>query len=543
LRLWRPTATGATPRALPYGEKIMALDALRSGFIELCIDPSLNYYSPNCRIIVEGALPPTPYAGSTPPAADTVVKVPSAGQAIAMFGNGVLAAALAKVLCACPSNLDVYALPRTPTVGNVAAVYSLDFTGSLATGDGNIQLFLGDENWITDVTITNGMTATQIVAAVATAIGLLTISYGFPYAVTAYTTGDLKVTLTAIDPGSVGNYLNPVWNYTGQNNLAPPGVTMAVTRTTAGAGAWTLTTANAYAAILQECCYDAYVLLTDDQGDAGRQGDFKTWLESQWSCNTPQCFGHGYVWNSGTLGQILATGNNAAVFNRLAFPVNDVNPPYLLIAEYAALSACIACTNPETNIQGETYGILSCTYRPMSCSQPWHVDDRKQLSAAGFVTWGPATRGSGVFTNPMIYEDITNYLYDALGRPNVTFRSTNMRRWAKSFAASVAAFLETTFDGLSFFDTGTTIKTGVRASTPALAYARILAWLRDQEGTSISQIADPTTQVQFTSDMDVAAPCRGVPGKYYLRLVVGPPVRIAKIVTTLLPKLITNCNR
>ena len=240
---------------------------------------------------------------------------------------------------------------------------------------------------------------------------------------------------------------------------------------------------------------------------------------------------------------MLATASNADVLNRLAYPVNDVNPPYLLVAEYAANSASIAQSNPEISIQGEVYGVLACTYRPSSCSQPWGFTDRQQLSAAGFVTWGPASMGGGYMTQPMIYEDITNYLYDALGRPNATYKSTNIRRWAKAFAANVAAFLEDNFDGLAMFNTGTQIKEGVKASNPALARSLILTWLRGLEGSEISQIVDPTNQVTFVSDMDVAPPCQGSPGKYYLKLIVGPPIRIAKIVTTILPKLIDNCAR
>ena len=516
----------------------MALDALRSGFVTLCIDPNLNYYDPQCKVLIEGQLPDAPTDGSvTYAAADQVIEVPSAGQAAGMFGNGVLAASVAKAFCACPSGVNIFVLPRTPDVSDVAAVYTMTFDGT-ATTPGRVQIFALDADYIVDIMVNTGDTAAMIATQVAAAYNALP---GFPYTAVADTTTDANVILTAVDRGTIGNYLNPIYNYTGRPNVAPGGITMAVVRTTAGTGTWTLGQGQDYATVLGECCYDCYAPLT---GDTSLQTLLQKWLEDAWDCTKPQCFGHGYVWNEGTLGMVLATGTNAAVFNRLAYPVNDSNAPYFLIVDYAARSCCTACTNPEVNIQGETYGVLSCVSRPASCSQPWAQSDRQQLSAAGFVTWGPAQMGSGAnLTNPMIYEDITNYLYDTQGRSNATYRSTSITRWAKSFALYLASFIETTFDGLSFFEDGTQIREGVRATTRTLAYGRIVDWLRTQEGVLISTIQDQASQVVLQSDFDVAPPCHGVPGKYWLRLIVGPPIRAAQFVTRVMPRLLDNCPR
>lgn len=527
----------------------MALDALRSGFVSICIDPSLNYYDGVCKVLIEGQLPDPPddpdvqYA-----AANEVVEVQGRGrQVAALFGHGVLAAAVNTAFCACPSagptaSVKIYVLPRTPDSANVAAKYVMTFGGT-ATTAGRAQIFalnsgvLQKGEWLVDERVEIGDSAADIAEKVAAAYGWMD---DFPYEVTA--DGD-TVVLVAKDRGAIGNYLTPVYNYTNRPNVAPGGITFSVERTVTGTGAWTIdpTLGQDYATALGECCYDCYGLLT---GESRLKNLLQAWIEAQWPCFAPQCFGHGYVWDEGTLGQVLAEASNAMVFNRIPYPVNDVNPPWMLVAEYATRSCCSACLNPELNIQGDTYGVLSCIERPATCVQPWNADDRAQLSALGFVNWGPAQMGSGAtFTFPMIYEDITNYLYDEEGRPNVTWRSTSMTRWAKAFAGQVAQFLETTFDGLSFFDDGTAIRPGIQATTRALAYGEIVAWTRSQEGILISTIQDETTQIQLVSDFDVAVPCHGEPGKYWLRLIVGPPIRAARFMVRILPKLLDNCDR
>lgn len=504
----------------------MADVSLASGFIELCIGTSLNYLTPGCRILIEGQYLPVAGSGIV---ADEIIKVPSAGQVDGMFGKGsILSESLKIAFCACPANVDIYAIPRADAAGAVAAVYDMTITGP-ATSAGMFSLFMLNETYNIDVDVSSGDTVAAIAAAVVAAVPA-----EFPYDAVATATG---VTFTAKNAGTVGNYLNPVYNWRGLSNVSPLGVGVTVARTTAGSG---VLDPIDYEAALGECCYNCYAPLT---ADLPVQRALQKWLESSWDCTKPQCFGHAYVWNEGTLGQVLATGTNAAVFNRLAYPLNDPNPPYFLAAHYAALSCCTACDNPELNIQGTKHGVLSCVARPATCSQPWSLSDRKALKAAGFVTWGPASMGASNLTHPMIYEDITNYLYDNEGRPNVTFRSTSMRRWAQSFGTEFAAFLETEFDGLSFFQDGTRIREGVYGTNKNLAYGKIVAWLREQEGSKISQIINLDKQVKLVSDMDTAPKCKGTPGAYKVRLIVGPPIRASRFSVDVQPKLLDNCDR
>lgn len=453
-----------------------------------------------------------------------------------LFGAGsILGESLKKVFTQCSQYIQVWALPRPDDGSAVAASYTMTIGGP-ATTEGVFSLFMLDGEYNIQFAVTAGMTATEIAEAL-----IAEIPYNFPYSAT--NTGGV-ITWTALNGGTCGNYLAPVYNYLGLQNYAPLGVTVTCVADVIGSNNPVPLT---YVDTLGTCCYAVFCLLTDD---IPTQNALEVFIRAQWACNIPpgfngaqpQCFGHGYVWNAGTLGEVLAAADNAEVFNRWAQPLNDPNAPYFLVAAYAALTACSACSSPELAIQGPVDGVLTSISRPTTCQEPWSYPARLTLFNAGFVTWGPVTNTPQELTNPYVYSDITNNLTDALDRPNATWQSTTTRRWAANFSNILAQYLDGTFNGLSAFSDGTQIKPGVFGTTRNMMRAKIIAWLNGQAGITISALQNVDTQVILTSSLDTSPPCEGIPGNYALKLIVQPPVRINNIATTILPQLFTNCN-
>lgn len=504
----------------------MAQDVLSDGFVSLCIDPSLNFADGKCRILVEGQYTPSTALVT----ANKIVQVTNTRDLVALFGQGsILTESLRKVFCQCANNIEVYALPRLDDENAFRAVYALTVTGP-ATSDGRATLFMGDAAYNVDVRVRTGDTAAVIAAAIANAI-----PDDFPFTATVAAG---VINFTAKNGGTVGNHLNITYNWAGRSNYAPTGVSMTFTQTVVGVTD-PVPAANSYASIIGECCYSVYVLLSDN---IDWQETLRDYIRSAWACDKPQCFGHGYVYNSGSLGQILATGDNSAEFSRLAVSPDDPIFPYLKIAAYASLSACTACTNPELSVQGPTFGLLSCVSQPTTCDANFSNDDIIALRAAGFVVAGPATVGSGTLTNPYIYNDVTNYLYDDLGRSNETFRDTSSRRLAVSTAISLATKLQE-FNGLGLFTKNTTIKKGILGTTPRMMLASIRAWAKLNIGVLFSEFDDINSDIQLKTDFEVAPKCTGKPGKIHLNMRYRPPVRINEIVTNLQPALLDNCDR
>lgn len=501
----------------------MAIDSLRDGFVRLCFDPSLNVLGDQCRMVLEGQYLTT---DTQPATADTLVKVTSVRDIDAMFGTGsVLSESLKKAISCCTNDaVEIFALPRADPAGAVQAVYTMTITGT-ATSDGRIDIYWGDAKWNISRRVQTGDTPTAIAADI-----VANMPVDFPYTATA-TAG--AITLTARNGGTVGNFLNPQVNWHGRNNYMPEGVSVATVQTTPGTG--DLTALN-YASVFGECCVCCWAAL--GEGDAFQEGVVAK-LEADWACDKPQCFGHAYTYNSGSLGQILATDTNSAVLSRMAHCTTDPNFPWLKVAAYTAVSCCLTVDNPEISIQGQ-FGVLSCISAPETCSACFTFDEQEQLRESGFVVTVPVAGGQGALTSPVVTNDITNNRYDAEGRENLTFRDVSSRRLAAKTADEFAKHLQQ-FNGLGLYTKRTDIKAGVLGTNPRLMLGSIRAWAKDNVGVLFSEFDDIDRDITVRTDFEVAPACRGIPGKLYVDMVYRPPVRVGEIVVNLKPKLLDNC--
>ncbi|TAI61580.1 hypothetical protein CWO89_34320 [Bradyrhizobium sp. Leo170] len=387
----------------------MSIDSLRSGAIRICFDPSLNAYPNKCRILLEGQMLDTGTAED-----GALIKIPSLRDVDVLFGEGsVIANGLITGFGCCPNQaMEFYALPHKDlSVGaTVKAKHTITFTGP-ATSDGRIDLFMGDGRWNTSTRITEGMTEDEIATAVAQSIGH---EIGFPFDATAALG---VVTLEAKNAGTVGNCLNPIYNWHQRRDYAPQGVTAEIAQTIQGLYAGAAAPPD-YQAILGECCYCCIGMLYDKPE---WQDAMIAYIASAWSCDKPQCFGHGYTYNTGTLGQIMATDTNSAEVSRMAQCCDDPVLGYLKVAAYAAQSCCSTVDNPEMSIQGPDFGVLGCVKQPESCFQCFTFDEQQILEANGFVVTVPRIGGTGSMTSPMIVNDVTNNRYDEEGRLNATW--------------------------------------------------------------------------------------------------------------------------
>lgn len=504
----------------------MPADVLSDNFVNLCISSEANWFGEGCRILVEGQMTDD---GSS--VANKIVPVTGQMDIETRFGVGsILSESLKTVFCACPGLwASVYALARVDDAAAVKAVYTLTVTGP-ATTDGRVTIFWGNDTYKIDIGVDAGDTATVIAQAIADAI-----PDAFPYEATV--AGGV-ITLTARNAGTISNNLQAIYNWQDRINFAPDGVELALDQTVVGVGSFASVEGD-YANIVGQCCYDCYILSSDD---TDKQEALRDHIRDAWSCDKPQCFGHGYVYNRGTLGQVLADGDNSAELSRMAVCASDPVFPYLKNANYGALSCCVACVNPEVSIQGQTHGLLSCVRQPQSCDACWEWDEIVQLKANHFVVTGPANIGSGGLTNPYVFNDVTNYLYDELGRPNATWRDTSSRRLAKATAIEIATELQS-FNGLGLFTKNTAIKEKTIGTNPKLMLGRIRAWAKSKIGVLFSEFKNINEDIQVRTDFETQPECVGRPGILHWLFRYRPPVRIVRNNVSLVPELLDNCNR
>lgn len=500
----------------------MARDPFSDGFVQLCFDPSANWFGEGTKVLIEGQM-----LGSAVPA-NVIQPVTGDRDIDSNFGRGsVLAESLKYALAAGKGQISLYALPRADAVGSVAAVYTLTVTGP-ATSDGRVTLYSGEAKYNIDVRIDAGDTADVIAALVQAEV-----HPDFPF--TATVLGPV-ITFTAKNKGTVGNGLSFSYNWAARANYAPAGVSFALAQTVQGSGD---PAPNDYASVIGDCYYDVYGLLS---GNETWQEHLRDHIRDAWACDKPQNFGHGYVYNRGSLGQVLAAGDNSGELNRVAVPTSEVLFPYLIVADYAARSGISAQMNPELSIQGREYGLLSTLRKPQTCSTGWTWDEVENLQENAFVVYGPSSVGTGQLVNPFIYNDVTNFLYDDLGRANAWGRSASDRRLATSTAMAMATELQR-YNGLALFTKNTAVREGIRGTNINLITADLRAWATSQIGILFSEFENMDEDIRVETDAQIKPPCVGKPGTLHVFMRYRPPVRIDRIYTTLRPELLDNCDR
>lgn len=514
----------------------MSIDSLRSGAIRICFDPSLNVFPNKCRILVEGQMLDDAEAED-----GKLVKMTSLRDLHALFGEGSVIAEGVRTAfgCCLTQAMDIYALPRSDaTVGaTVKAVYTITITGS-AMSTGRMDFFIGDGRWNTSTRVNEGDTNAEMATAVAASLNELV---GFPFVVTVAGGGHV-ITLTAKNAGSVMNCASILYNWHERRDYAPAEVTVAVAQTVQGetdAPVGGYAPVLDYAGTLGECCYCCIAMLYDTPA---WQDEMIAYIANAWSCDHPQCFGHGYTYNLGTLGEILASDTNSAEVSRLAQCCTDPVFGWLKTAAYAAQSCCSAIDNPELSIQGPNYGALNCLRQPESCFQCFTFEEQQLLQATGFVVTVPLVGGTGAMTAPMIVNDVTNNRYDQDGRLNSTWWNVNSRRLAAATADSMAIELSR-FLSLGLFTKNTTIPIGVRGTNPRLMLGALRAWAKQNVGVLFSEFENLDRDLQLKTDFEVAPKCQGIPGKLHVFFIYRPPVRISNITVHAKPSMLDNCDK
>jgi hypothetical protein len=332
--------------------------------------------------------------------------------------------------------------------------------------------------------------------------------------------------------------MSPIYNWHQRLDYAPTGIVVDILQTSpgtnAGAGGFT---APDYAAVLGECCYCCIGMLYDN---TEWQDAMIAYIASAWDCSKPQCFGHGYTYNTGTLGQIMACDTNSAEVSRLAQCCDDPSAGWLKTAAYTTLSCCSTIDHPEMSVQGPDFGILACLRQPESCFQCFTFDEQQLLQASGFVVTVPAQGGTGSMTQPMIVNDVTNNRYDANGRLNATWWNVNARRLAAATADAAALALGQVV-GLGLFTKTTAIPVGIRGTNPKLILGQFRAWAKSNIGRLFSEFDDIDNDIKLMTDFEVAPKCQGIPGKLWIDFTYRPPVRITNIIINAKPAMLSNC--
>ena len=524
----------------------MSTKPIGSTFVQLCIDDSLNRLMDGCRVVLEGPVGDSDvYPPGEGPTAELnrMIEVKDERSIDLLFGEGsVLAESLKTAISCCRSSaISLFAVAREDYGTN--AVYQLEFdappTG--VTTRGRLDIFIADERYSTSVSVYEGQTAQEVAQAVAAALNQ---TPGLPFVATLSETLGRTVVLTAVNGGNYGNDTSILVNWHDRTDLLPEGLTWVLSRTTPGAGAAQKYTD--YQSIVGDCCACCWAVLSDD---AQFQDGAYEYIESTWDCSKPMCMTIGYTYNSGTVGQILASDTNAKYMARLAHcnpdpedpTTGDYIAPWLKVAAYATLSCCDTVANPETSIEGMSWGMLRCLQGPGSCFECFSFDDKQELIAAGFVTTSLVSPSPGQLTRPYINNDVTNNRYDSEGRENLTYRDMVSLRLIKMTSLRLTEELAQ-YQGLALFTRSTSVRAGTRGTSPKIMLGKLRAWAKSQIGVLFSEFENLDEQLIIMTEEETMPACYGDPRRILLQMTYTPPLRVRDIQVNIAPKFRQSCN-
>lgn len=563
------------------GRKV-AEPVLNDGFVRLCITDEANVAREGCKILIEGAailgsaVPPTVTilapnmtveqvsgteslkkrgkreaikADEKMLAAvarkkgtakkDVVIPIVSDRDIDNLFGAGsVLSESLRVAMCTCPS-ASFYALPRVPGANATFATIDMTITGTAETA-GRFQLYMGEGDWIIDLPVARGDTAAQIGNNLVAEINDLV---SFPYAATSAQAGTtITITFTALNAGTVGNDLTIKYNPYGRDALMAKGISVSTPgQFPEDKGIDDPADQFEYAS-LGDCCYDCIILA---DGNPTHQDALDKYLKDAWDCKEGQCFGSGYTYANGTDADEIISEyfTNAETLSKIPLKNGKTNIlGYLQAAAYGARSCCEACDRPELSIQGRVNGLLSCLRQPQSCESVFTADEKQKLKDNGFSIVSPVGQGIGGLTNLFVENDVTNNLYDANGRLNTTWQSTNSRRMAKKVAILLAEELQK-YNGLSLYTKSTAIREGTQGITVPMLKGLLRNWAKNQVGILFSEFDDIDNQIVVQTEAETLPNCAGKPGRIVVFFSYRMPERLSLIMVDVKPRLMDPCAR
>lgn len=504
---------------------------LTSPNFRICIKDNLNVLESPHTVVIEGQML---ISGLAEP--NKVVQVVDPTHIDTLYGLGSVLSENLKLAFKQRETVNIYALPRADAKDGIRAKYELRFRG-IATSNSVFRMFAGNHDYEILINISKGDTASDLVKQVVQAV-----SPAFPFSAKGIGL-DTKypgVEFTAKNAGAVGNVLKPLEFWEIQTHYIPVGITVSLNQTQIGKNDPVYTYDN----IFNGCSYDAYVLCSPN---LRWQNNLNAYINTFWDCSRGiQSGAHGYVYNVGELDDILESGTNSAHMSHMANHPNDHIFPYLKNTAFAVKSSEHLSRPSILNIavEGSVYGVLESISSPVKCSGLWTREEMEILAENGFVVAEASLRNRPGYSSPVVYRDVTNYLTDELGEPNLTWRNATTER-VIVFTEQLIYNVWKSKEGLPFATSNSSYSYGntIAASTSKNdILASIVNELKEYSGILYDPIMFNVVRdyIKVSTESEVLGACQGDPSKIIITITLKLLNSINSIDLVISPKL-TDC--
>lgn len=396
------------------------------------------------------------------------IRVTSAAQAKALFGEGSMLAAMFAAIKDADDMMETWALPMEDDAAGQAAAGSLAITGP-ATAAGTLSVYIAGTR--VRVAVASGDTAAAVATALAAAINAETT-----LPVTAAVNGevDTQVDLTCRWKGETGNAIDVRTNYY-QGEALPAGIGLTVTALSGGTANPDL--ADAIAAFGDEW----WRAIVNPYTDAANMTLLEAELDTRWG-PTRQIDGIAYCAFRGTHGETGAYGEsrNSHLVSCLATGPAP-QPPYLWAAVYGVTAAASLARDPARPLQTLVLpGIM-----PASLAERWTMPERNLLLHDGIATHTVGADGLVRIEAELTMHQVNDYGDQDDSYLYVTTPATlSYRRWAQRQR------LTSRFPRHKLADDGSRFGPGQSIVTPKIIRAELLALFREHETAGLVENFD-----------------------------------------------------
>lgn len=404
-------------------------------------------------------------------AANTLLRQFSASQARTDFGPHSILAQMAAKFAAANTSADLYAIGLADAGGGTAATKVATITGP-STAAGVLALYVAGR--AVPVTVTSGLTATQIATAAVAAVNAMP-----DLPVTAANAAGV-LTLTARNKGTPGNDIDVRVGYY-REDVIPAGVAVAIADGVTGATDPDVATAIA---AMGDEPFDVIVIPWTNSANLTA---LETELTRRWA-PPAQVDGVAFAAARGSQGTLasLGAGRNSR-FVSIIGADGGLNPPWEWAASTAGVVAHYGGIDPARPFQTLPLpGILP----PLSAAVFTRAE-RELLLIDGITTFTVDSGGQ-----VLLERVITTYQLDSNSLADTSWLDVNTPLTLSYLRWSWRQRMLSKFPRHKLADDGTPAAAGGAIVTPKIAKAETVAWARDMAAAGLVENID-----QFIADL------------------------------------------
>lgn len=396
------------------------------------------------------------------------VRITSAAEAEALFGQGSMLAAMFRAAKKADRWLETWAIPLEDDAAGVAAAGSILLTGP-ATASGVLSLY------IAGIRVRIAVTAGDTAAAMATAL-VAAINAEATQPVIAAVNGvtPAQVDLTCRWKGATGNDIDLRLNYYSGETL-PAGVTAAITAMTGGAANPDVT--DAISVMGDEWWRSIVMPYTDTANLDALDAE----LLERWG-PMRQKEGLAYTAMRGTLGATSTFGlaRNSQLGTGMGTGASPT-PPWIFATDYAMVATKSLSIDPARPLQ--TLELPSCL--PPAVKDRWDDPERNLLLYDGIATYTVNAAGKCC-----IEREITFYRLNAFGLPDPSYLDIQTPATLGYWRYAVRARITQKYGRHKLADDGTRFGPGQAIVTPSIIADELLVLALELETKGLVENID-----------------------------------------------------